>query len=259
MPGIDYHRLLERLVGPPLLITPDKAQQLLGVLANRAGWTGQLIRADADEDGGPVRLDALAADAMRGERPERKTFALVDGIAIIPVEGVLVNKLGTLDPWCGMTGYDGLAVKLADAVADPEVRGILFDVESPGGEVAGCFDLADAIFAARAAKPVWAVASEIAYSAAFALASQCDRVIVPRTGGVGSVGVVCLHADFSKMLDEVGVKVTLIHAGAHRSTATPTSRCPRTCATPSRPRSRASARCSPTPWRAAVGWTPPWW
>jgi len=216
---MNHHRLLERLVGPPLLITPDKAQQLLGVLANRMGLEGQLVRADTDDE--PVRLETLAADALRGERPERRTFALVDGIAIIPVEGVLVNKLGTLDPWCGMTGYDGLQVKIDHAAADPEVRGTLLDIDSPGGEVAGCFDLADRIFAARQAKPIWAVCTEDAYSAAYALASQCDRILVPRTGGVGSVGVVCLHADFSRALDEAGITVTLIHAGAHKVDGNP--------------------------------------
>ena len=196
---MNFPQLMTRLVGRPLLVTPDKARIALGILTERAGIEGVLIEPNADT----VTLESLAPSASIGpsHRSDRKLFRQIDGIAIIPVEGTLVNKLGTLNPWSGMTGYDGLTVKLSAALEDADVRGILFDIESPGGEVAGCFDLADRIFEGRETKPIWASLSEEAYSAAYALASQCDRIIVPRTGGAGSIGVVCMHGDWSGALD----------------------------------------------------------
>ena len=86
-----------------------------------------------------------------------------------------------------------------------------------GGEVAGCFDLADEIFACRGRKPIWAILSENAFSAAYAIASAADRITVPRTGGTGSVGVICLHVDFSKALATAGIAVTLITYGARKA------------------------------------------
>ncbi len=218
----NYERLLSRLLNRPLLVTPQRAQSLLGVLAPRAGLKGQLVRADEGDGQAPVMLADLDAGRFDRDGHEHKVFDEVEGVAVIPVVGTLVAKLGSLDPWCGMTGYDGLLVKLREAAADPAVRGILLDVESPGGEVHSSLEeLALAIHSARAAKPVWAVMSDYGYSAAYWLASQADRVVLPPTGGAGSVGVVCLHADVSRMLDEAGITVTLIHAGAHKVDGNP--------------------------------------
>jgi len=71
-------------------------------------------------------------------------------------------------------------------LADPRVRGIVLDIDSPGGEAAGLFDLADRIAAARAIKPIWAVANDAAFSAAYALAASASCVTLTRTAGVGS-------------------------------------------------------------------------
>src|SRR5262249_57450704 len=82
---------------------------------------------------------------------------------------------------------------------DPTVRGVILDVDSPGGEVGGLFDLVEQINAIKAAnsKPLWAVANESALSAAYAIASASDRVYVTRTGEIGSLGVVAVHIDES--------------------------------------------------------------
>jgi len=114
-----------------------------------------------------------------------------------------------------------LAAQPAAAVGDPTVRGIALEIDSFGGDVAGVFDLADAIRATRAAKPVWALIAEHAFPADYALASQADRIILPRTGAVGSIGVVMMHADLSGQLSDAGVTVTLIHSGAHKVDGNP--------------------------------------
>jgi ClpP class serine protease len=87
--------------------------------------------------------------------------------------------------------------------------------------VAGVFDLADRIRALRSTKPVWAFVAEHAFSAGYALASQADRILLPRTGAVGSIGVVVMHADLSGQLDQDGLRVTLVHSGQHKIDGNP--------------------------------------
>ncbi|WP_429497039.1 S49 family peptidase [Robbsia andropogonis] len=139
------------------------------------------------------------------------------GIAMISVQGTLVQKLGSLRPYSGMTGYDGLRQSILTAVQDPDVRAIALDIDSPGGEVAGCFDLVDTIYAQRGAKPIWSILTESAYSAAYAIASATDRIVVPRTGGVGSIGVITMHVDWSKALNASGIAVTFITHGDRKA------------------------------------------
>ncbi|MBP0639569.1 S49 family peptidase [Cupriavidus sp. AcVe19-6a] len=151
--------------------------------------------------------------------PERtgRPYPLVQGIAVIAVQGLLVPKLGTLEPWEGMTGYDGLRMNLLLALADPAVQAIVFDIDSPGGAVAGCLDLADTIYHARGAKPMRAILSESALAAAYVIASACDRVFVPRSGSTGGIGVLWAHVDYSQALSAAGIAVTLIMSGKRKA------------------------------------------
>ena len=146
---------------------------------------------------------------------------MVNGIAVIEIAGTLVHRGAWIGQSSGLTSYEGIAAQLQAALADPGVRGVALDIDSFGGEVAGAFDLADRIRAARAQKPVQAFVAEHALSAGYVLASQADRIILPRTGAVGSIGVVALHTDMSGALDQKGIAVTLIHAGAHKIDANP--------------------------------------
>jgi signal peptide peptidase SppA len=200
--------LAQRFFNTPLALHPAKAEVIMAALADRLGVTA-FTRANGE-------AVALFADDDI-ERSEPRGYDVIDGVAVIPICGTLVHKLGSVRPYSGMTGYDGIALNLAQALDDSDVRGVMFDIDSPGGEVCGCFDLADAIFAARGRKPIWAVLSEVAFSAAYAIASCADRIVVPRTGAVGSVGVIALIADLSGMLDKGGIKVNVIQFGARKA------------------------------------------
>ena len=146
---------------------------------------------------------------------------MVDGITVIEIAGTLVHRGAWIGQSSGLTSYEGIAAQLQAAIADPAIRGIALDIDSFGGEVAGAFDLADRIRAARAQKPVQAFVADHALSAAYVLASQADRITLPRTGAVGSIGVVAMHSDMSGALDQKGIAVTLIHAGARKVDANP--------------------------------------
>lgn len=209
---MNYPHLARRLFNTPLAIHPRKGEIITSALSDRLGLSG------------PGSCDLSVYDdedpfthAHRGD----PGYDNLEGIAVIPVQGTLVNKLGTLRPYSGMTGYDSVRQAFLCALADPAVKGVCLDIDSPGGEVAGCFDLADEIYFARGRKPVHAILSECAYSAAYAIASAADHISLPRTGGIGSIGVIMMHVDTSRQLDKEGLKVTLITFGDRKAETHP--------------------------------------
>lgn len=206
--------LAQRLFNTPLALAPDKAEVIVAALAERFG-IARINGRDA--------IDAAAVhNGTEFALPGRvRAYDVVEGVALIPVEGTLVQKLGVMQPYSGMTGYDGIRQMFLSALVDEEVRAIVFDISSPGGEVAGCMDLVDTIRAARGIKPMWSILDECAYSAGYAIASAADRITVPRTGGVGSIGCIAMHVDWSKALSNSGLAVTLVTFGDRKADGAP--------------------------------------
>jgi signal peptide peptidase SppA len=110
---------------------------------------------------------------------------------------------------------------VAALAADPKVKSVILDIESPGGEAVGAFEAAAAVSALAAVKPVIAVVNGMAASAAYALASGASKIVTTPSGVSGSIGVVLMHADFSRAMDKAGVTPTLIFAGAHKVDGNP--------------------------------------
>jgi len=138
-------------------------------------------------------------------------------IAVVPVLGPMVKRGSFLDALFGFGNYEDVQARFDSALNDSSVDAILLEIDSPGGEAAGAFDLADRIFAARGTKPVWAMANDSAFSAAYAIGSAADKLFLTRTGGVGSIGVLAAHVDQSGYDEKQGVKVTTITAGARKN------------------------------------------
>ncbi|WP_086110742.1 S49 family peptidase [Xenorhabdus vietnamensis] len=201
--------LAQRLFNVPLAIHPRKAEVVMAALTDRFGITKIQAGMDWNDD------DSFS------HRGRDTGYDILEGIAVIPVQGTLVQKLGTLRPYSGMTGYDGIRQTFLRALNDPEVKGICLDIDSPGGEVAGCFDLVDLIYHSRGEKPIHAILTENAYSAAYAIASAADKITVPRTGGVGSVGVIVIHCDWSQRIKDDGLTVTIITYGDRKAESNP--------------------------------------
>ncbi|TQO08068.1 UNVERIFIED_ORG: signal peptide peptidase SppA [Citrobacter freundii] len=199
----------------PLLLEPAYARVFFCALGKEMG-AGSLAVPQLD-----VQLDAdgmqlAVTDYMAGGQRPAKSYQVKNGIAILPVSGTLVHKLGTLRPYSGMTGYDGLTARFQMAVNDPDVRGILLDIDSPGGQAAGAFDCADMIYRLREQKPVWALCNDMACSAAMLLAAACTRRLVTQTAKIGSIGVMMAHTSYEKQLAQEGVDITLIYSGQHK-------------------------------------------
>ncbi|MDE3165011.1 MAG: S49 family peptidase [Acidobacteriota bacterium] len=208
-----------------MLIQPQKLSVILQAIGPRLGLREAEIeieglgapvvaRMPLDEGDDPDEMD----DAARSQKPYLVT---PECVAVIGVSGTLVKKASWLDSASGLQSYESIRADFQDAVGDPRIQGILLDVDSPGGEVGGLFDLADEIYNARAEKPCMAIADDDAFSAAYAIASSAQRLFLTRTGGVGSVGVIALHLDQSGFDAKVGRKYTAIYAGARKNDFNP--------------------------------------
>ena len=220
--------LAGRVFGVPLLIQPQKLSVILQAIGPRLGLppgefeieglgvpvVARVTQSPLDEGDDPDEMD----DAARSQKPYLVT---PEGVAILGVSGTLVKKASWLDAASGMQSYESIRADFQDAVRDPRIQGILLDVDSPGGEVGGLFDLADEIYNARAEKPCMAISDDDAFSAAYAIASSAQRLFVTRTGGVGSVGVIALHLDQSGFDEKAGRKYTAIYAGAKKNDFNP--------------------------------------
>ena len=152
-----------------------------------------------------------------------QSAGLVGNIAVISVSGCLVHGDGYGFSGMAETPYAVIRSAFAAALDADDVDAIALHIDSPGGEVSGCADLADAIYAARGIKPVHAIVDDLAASAAYWIASAADRIVLSRTGMVGSVGVIAFHTDITRALDAAGVKVTTLQYGARKSDGAPTT------------------------------------
>jgi signal peptide peptidase SppA len=206
--------LLSTFYDQPALVHPGMNRQFEAFI-HEAQNTLSRIEAQS-----PTRATVMSDDfwpASDSWLAAYRPYIVKSGILLIPVKGVLIHGLGYAFGSYA-TGYVYIAKALERGLADPDVKGIAFICDSPGGHVAGNFELVDKIYAARGQKPMRGYASESAYSACYSIISATDPgyVTVSRTGGVGSIGVVTMHIDVSEAMANEGVKVTFIHFGKHK-------------------------------------------
>lgn len=183
----------------------------------------------------PLAMDARGVDLVRSigsevnasypglAAPRQTTSAdrgytiLNNNIAIIEISGFLVHSLSSSRPAFGMTGYNGIRFAIQSALKDRRIEGIILDINSVGGEISGLFDLVDGIYNARGIKPIHAILTESALSAAYAIASAADHISVPRTGWAGSIGIIVILADCSQALRSSGVNINVVKFGNRKA------------------------------------------
>ena len=143
------------------------------------------------------------------------------GIAIIPVRGTITPRSGMMAMLFGGTSTETLGLQVRAMVADDSIGTIVLDIDSPGGMVAGVTELAATLRAARAVKPLIAVANNMAASAAYWIGSQATEFVATPSAMVGSIGVLMEHEDDSGLLAQAGIAVTLISAGRYKTLGNP--------------------------------------
>ncbi|EJX0512075.1 S49 family peptidase [Salmonella enterica] len=207
--------ILSQATNAPLLLEPAYARVFFCALGRESGAASIQIpqaQENIDQDG----MALVTGNFMSGGKPQARFYQVMNGIAVLPVSGTLVHKLGGMRPFSGMTGYDGITARLQQAVSDPEVKGILLDIDSPGGQAAGAFDCADMIYRLGQQKPIWALMNDVACSGAMLLASACSHRLVTQTSRMGSIGVVMAHTSYAEKLKQEGIDITLIYSGGHK-------------------------------------------
>ncbi|EPA7784365.1 DUF1983 domain-containing protein [Escherichia coli] len=132
----------------PLLLEPAYARVFFCALGREMGASSLSVPQQQVQFDAPGMLAETDEYMAGGKRPAR-VYRVVNGIAVLPVTGTLVHRLGGMRPFSGMTGYDGIVACLQQAMADSQVRGVLLDIDSPGGQAAGAFDCADMIYRLR--------------------------------------------------------------------------------------------------------------
>lgn len=203
----------QRVFNQPLLMSQDYGLILFGALSEKldvSELTYGASKLSGDE------LKALAG-SYNGEHGQPKPYEVKNGTALIDITGSLVAKSGYLSSMSGITGYNTIKGDLDFALNDDDVTGITFMMSSSGGEVTGCFELADYIYRNRGSKKMTALVTSIACSACYILASACDEILVSETATIGSVGVIMGHTSIAEMMKMKGVKVTLMTAGDHKA------------------------------------------
>lgn len=227
----------ERMFNRPLMVTREKAEIALGAMGPRLNIGALVVQGDeiVARHSMNTLVDRAASarvehEQMPGDRNlARRSWAtgeVVDpyevwnNVAVLPVRGSLFAENG-LDPASGSTGYDGLSYKLRYAGADPNVRGVAFDIDSPGGE---CVDLMELCTQIRGFnKPVAAIVRGMACSAAYAIAASTGpgNLYAPDYARIGHIGAIIMHADFSGALKQDGIVVTMITSGEHKADGSP--------------------------------------
>jgi ClpP class serine protease len=223
--------IASRIFDTPLMIADAKMAAILVGIGARVVDGG--VTMDVPSVSHVAFSEGRGSDVAMGRLGDRlgrqieaqggRGFDMIDGIAVIGVEGTLVHKGAYVGQSSGQTSYQGIQAQVARARRDPSVRAAVFEVDSMGGEAAGAFETADMIFALSREKPTMAILTSHANSAAYLLAAPCRQIVMPGEGTAGSIGALCLMADARGALEQQGLKVTVVRAGAQKADTHPAS------------------------------------
>lgn len=144
-------------------------------------------------------------------------FAAVGNAAVVTVRGPIMQHAN----WC-WDSYEGIGERVDAAIAS-SATAIVLRINSPGGEVAGCFELSREIRAkaAAAGKRVYAYTEGMAASAGYALACAADTICAAPTAILGSVGVVKVAVDQTAMNRAMGLSFSVVTSGARKADGNP--------------------------------------
>ena len=200
-----------RFFNTPLLLAPEKAEAIAWALRDRLSL--------AVDEPSESAMQAAGPGLFANDKDPSTGYAVSNGVAVIPIRGTLVNRGAWIGSYSGLTSYEGIVKQLDMAASDNRVQAVMLDIHSYGGEATGCDDAAAAI--RDFPKPIYGMIDGYGTSGAYWLACACDKLYIARSSRGGSIGVVLTHASYSKALEDSGVTVTHIHAGADKVLGSP--------------------------------------
>lgn len=222
--------LADRVFNRPLLVAGSKANIIAPFLAEEILGNNVVVNNFSDASVNALQKHAgklgTSEENSIDKTLEQSVPRTNNGVGLIAIEGTLINKGGWIGSYSGETTYQGLMRQIAEARADEAIKAVVFEIDSYGGEVAGCSDCGAAIADLSKEKPTLAICTDHAYSAAYWLASQCNQIIIPASGGVGSIGVISLHVNYKDWLKKEGLEVSILAAGEHKADGHPYDKLP---------------------------------
>lgn len=198
-----YSRIVSEITSTPWAITQQKLETIIGIVEAREH--GLQISADVKQE----------LEDIKAAREERMRQHSGPKIRVIPLHGTISHRPSMFAS--GGLSAEEFVQEFNAAINDNSVESVILDVDSPGGSVFGLDEAAEAVYQARGAKPIVAVANAEAHSAAYQIASQADEFIVAPSGMAGSIGVITAHVDDTAADEKEGYKVTYIHAGENKA------------------------------------------
>lgn len=190
--------IIARSFGPRVLGLPDVSMEVQG---------GESLGLVGNPMGEWVREDSVPRNPRH--------------VGFLEIEGSLINKGKWIGKSSGQTSYEGIIAQALEYKDDDAVRGVVYEVDSFGGEVTGAFDCAEVLFELSQVKPTIAVLTDHACSAGYLLAAAARQLVIPSTGICGSIGVISMHVDMSGWLAKNGLSVTILKAGARKADFNP--------------------------------------
>ncbi|EME71395.1 hypothetical protein H261_03263 [Paramagnetospirillum caucaseum] len=197
-------RVLDAALSVPWAIHAPALTSILDIIARHevdpaalAAWKQHMIPPDS-----PESLATRRADRMVGSH----AVMLRDGVAVVPVIGPIVRYAGMFTDISGGTALARLATDFQAALDNPEVKSILLEIDSPGGEANGIAEFAAQVRAAAARKPVTAYVGGMGASAAYWIAASAGEIVVSSTAMLGSIGTVAAMTDTRERDAKAGVR-----------------------------------------------------
>lgn len=211
---MNHQLLVAEYLATPWALMPERLSAVTAVIAR---WSG-------DSRASEEVMNSVATDrSVREARRQSSASNSGGGIAVLPLYGIVTQRGNMVDDVSGpgTASTQQFSNMLRAALQDETVSQILIDIDSPGGSVYGVAELADEIVNARSHKPIVAIANSLAASAAYWIGCSASELYVTPGGEVGSIGVWQAHQDYSKAMDDAGVKTTLISAGKFKVEGNP--------------------------------------
>ena len=165
--------------------------------------------------------ESVLAAVSKKTPPDGYGYGVNDGIAVIKINGVLEKNHQWYMDYIGGMGMNVIGEDFKKALNDDSVESIFLAIDSPGGTVDGTADLASLIYESRGQKQIVSYADGLMASAAYYIGSAADTVLTKKDSFIGSIGVYTINFDYSKYLDNAGIKATVIKAGRFKAIGNP--------------------------------------
>ncbi len=146
-------------------------------------------------------------------------FRMQEGnVAVIPIKGIIITE-----------NYNVFGQEVADsptivnfieqADKNPQIKAIIFEINSPGGAPVATDEIASAI--ERTNKTTVAWIREMGTSAGYWIASSCDTIVASRMSTTGSIGATIAYLEFSGLLKDYNITYQRLIAGRYKDIGSP--------------------------------------